>query len=276
MNRLPSTALIFGTALSMSLASCSTVPASAQSEGEESSSSADLKAIKVSVDGLKTDIQNLSKQVTALDAKISTMSTGSGKAAASPEAETKAKELALQIQKHIEAGEMTEAKKVLASLKAKYPTTSAYRSLERRTVPELAVIGKKVSQSTLSSHIDSWFVDGAVDLDSGVTLIVFWEVWCPHCKREMPELVSLYNSKRDKGLKVLGLTRLTKSSTQEKVEAFVAEHELNYPVAKENGKIAPLFNVSGIPAGAVVKDGEIIWRGHPSKINDALWDKWLN
>ena len=77
-------------------------------------------------------------------------------------------------------------------------------------------------------------------------------------------------------MKIVGLTRLTKSSTQEKVEAFVAEHELNYPVAKENGKIAPLFNVSGIPAGAVVKDGEIIWRGHPGKLNDALWDKWLN
>jgi len=236
--------------------------------------STDLAAIKVSVDGLKTDIANLSKQVSALDAKVSTM--GTGKAVASPEAESKAKALALKIQKHIESGEMADAKKVLAELKSKYPTSSAYRSLERRTVPELAVIGKAVSQKTLSAGIENWYVDGPVDLDSGTTLIVFWEIWCPHCKKEMPELVSLYNARRDQGLNILGLTRLTKSSTPEKVEAFVAESELNYPVAKENGKIAPLFNVSGIPAGAVVQDGKIIWRGHPGKIPDALWDKWLN
>ena len=47
---------------------------------------------------------------------------------------------------------------------------------------------------------------------------------------------------------------MTKSSTEEKVQKFVQDKsELNYPVAKENGKIAPMFNVSGIPAAAVVR-----------------------
>ena len=48
------------------------------------------------------------------------------------------------------------------------------------------------------------------------------------------------------GSQILGLTRLTKSSTEEKVQKFVQDNELNYPVA-EGGKIAPMFNVSEFP-----------------------------
>ena len=34
--------------------------------------------------------------------------------------------------------------------------------------------------------------EGNVDLSSGTTLVVFWEVWCPHCRREVPELKETY------------------------------------------------------------------------------------
>jgi thiol-disulfide isomerase/thioredoxin len=290
MTRLPSSAMIFGTALGMSLASCTQVPATDSSKAQSPASNTspqstasetndgpvDLTLIKVSIDGLKTDIDALSKQVGALDAKVSALSTG-GKsaAAATPEQESKARETADQMKEHISKGEMVEAKQLMTQISSKYSNTNVYRSLQKRTAPELAVIGKKVGTSKVAQHIEHWFVDGTVSLDQGVTLIVFWESWCPHCKREMPELIELHNARSGQGLKILGLTRLTKSSTQEKVTAFVDEKGLNYPVAKENGKVAPLFNVSGIPAAAVVKDGEIIWRGHPNGLSDELWDKWL-
>ena len=67
-----------------------------------------------------------------------------------------------------------------------------------------------------------------------------------------------------------------KSATEEKVRAFVNEHSLTYPIGKEDGGIARLFNVSGIPAAAVVKDGEFVWRGHPNGLSEACWNKWLN
>jgi hypothetical protein len=35
------------------------------------------------------------------------------------------------------------------------------------------------------------------------------------------------------------------------------------------------FAVSGVPAAAVIKDGKIVWRGHPSRLNDAFFKKWL-
>ena len=57
--------------------------------------------------------------------------------------------------------------------------------------------------------------------------------------------------------------------------AFMTERKVGYPVAKENGKTARYFNASGIPAAAVVKDGKIVWRGHPAKLNPQLLKTWL-
>ncbi len=43
----------------------------------------------------------------------------------------------------------------------------------------------------------------------------------------------------------------------------------------ETGKLTEYFNVSGIPAAAVVKDGKIVWRGHPIRLTDEMLKNWL-
>ena len=62
----------------------------------------------------------------------------------------------------------------------------------------------------------------------------------------------------------------TNSSTE-----FIKDNKVTYPTAKENGDLSKHFNVSGIPAAAVVKGGKIIWRGHPGRLNDSMIDGWL-
>jgi hypothetical protein len=39
--------------------------------------------------------------------------------------------------------------------------------------------------------------------------------------------------------------------------------------------VAEAFNVSGIPAAAIVKDGKIVWRGHPARLKPENIDKML-
>ena len=125
--------------------------------------------------------------------------------------------------------------------------------------------------------IEKWYQgEGDIDLTKGTTLVVFWEVWCPHCRREVPNVKETVSKYGDKGLQVVGLTKVTRSSTEEKVTEFIKEHDLNYPVAKEkDGALSKYFNVSGIPAAAVVKDGEIVWRGHPARLSDDMIKGWL-
>ena len=183
-----------------------------------------------------------------------------------------------EIQAKIASGKTLEAKKLFFDeLRAKHGGTQVYKSRSVSTLEkELSVIGNKVSGADISSNITKWFTtEGDLALESGVTLLVFFEEWCPHCKREVPKLMETYDTYRDKGLKVIGLTRVTKKSTDASVADLISANDVNYPIAKEDGKVAPKFNVSGIPAAAIVKDGVIVWRGNPARLNAALWKNWL-
>jgi thiol-disulfide isomerase/thioredoxin len=138
----------------------------------------------------------------------------------------------------------------------------------------LSVIGKSAPAEW---KIEKWYQgESDVDLGSGkTTLLVFWEEWCPHCKREVPKLQDMYNDLKGQGLQVVGLTKITRSSSDEKVSAFIADKHIAYPIAKEDGTLSSYFNVSGIPAAAVLKDGKVVWRGHPAQLDEAKLKDWL-
>ena len=155
----------------------------------------------------------------------------------------------------------------------KYGNTQAAKSA-RRTYQELQVVGKAIPADW---GIEKWFQgESDVNLDgANTTLVVFWETWCPHCQREVPKLQALYDSLRGDGLQVVGLTKINKSSTADKVSDFIKAQNVNYPIAKENGSASTHFGVSGIPAAAVVKDGKVIWRGHPARLSEAQLKGWL-
>ena len=74
---------------------------------------------------------------------------------------------------------------------------------------------------------------------------------------------------------MVGVTRITRTSTEESVQEFIKGNDVNYPMAKETGALAEYFNVQGIPAAALVKDGKIIWRGHPTRVTEKLLSSWL-
>jgi thiol-disulfide isomerase/thioredoxin len=179
-----------------------------------------------------------------------------------------------KIRKLINDGQLEQAKSQMGEFLKKYRGTETSKSANRLHQEVLAVIGK---DAPTEWGIEKWF-QGENDIDltsSKTTLLVFWETWCPHCKREVPKLQQLYDSLKSEGLQVLGLTRITKSSTEEGVEAFIKEHEITYPIAKENGKSNAHFAIRGIPAGAVLKDGKVIWRGHPGELNVEKLKGWL-
>jgi thiol-disulfide isomerase/thioredoxin len=171
-------------------------------------------------------------------------------------------------------GNQLAAKEEMTAFLAKYSGTDAAKRAVRLN-QELAVVGKPAPSELV---VEKWYSgDGeSVDLDGeGVSLVVFWEEWCPHCKREVPKLQATYDKFQDAGLSIVALTKITKSSTDEKVAAFIEANSLAFPIAKERGDVSRYFNVSGIPAAAVVQDGQIIWRGHPGQLNDTMIQGWL-
>ena len=164
-----------------------------------------------------------------------------------------------------------EAKAKLAELKEKYGKTRAARAAQRLE-REIGVVGVDAG----SFEVEKWYQGETTMADGKATLLVFWEIWCPHCKREVPKMNETHAKYKDKGLNVVGLTKITRNSTEEQVLEFIKEKEVAYALAKENGdSMSKRFGVSGIPAAAVVKDGKVVWRGHPARLKDEMIEGWL-
>jgi len=179
----------------------------------------------------------------------------------------------LKINQLVASGDYEKARTDMVEFMKTYPTTQA-AARARKLNEELSVIGK---DAPAKWGIEQWFQgEKDIDLTSGkTTLVVFWEEWCPHCRREVPKLEQTYEHLKGSGLQVIGLTKLTRDVTMEKAQAFLTEQKVSYPVAKEDGSMSTWFGVSGIPAAAVVKNGKVIWRGHPAQLDEAKLKSWL-
>ncbi len=189
-----------------------------------------------------------------------------------PAKEEAARNLYTQINEMVAKGDIDGAKQKMVDLTTNYgDTTTAKRAQSLNA--ELSVVGKPAPADL---KVEKWYQGQSnVDIGKGATLVVFWEVWCPHCKREVPKLEATYEKYKGKGFQVVGLTKITKSSTEEKVQEFITEQKVSYPMAKETGEMSDYFAVSGIPAAAVIKDGKVVWRGHPGRLTDDMISGWL-
>ena len=220
-------------------------------------------------------VQKLDERVAALEEKVN--SGGGARGGSAPAVdqgqEDAAKVVYDALNEAANKGDMQTAAAKMTELKEKFGTTTTYKRAKKME-DELAVIGKAAPSEL---KVEKWFQgEGQVDISSGKpTLIVFWEVWCPHCRREVPKLKETFDHFASKGLQVVGLTKVTRSATDEKVTEFIKEEGVPYPIAKETGEMSEYFNVSGIPAAAIIKDGKVIWRGHPARLSDDLLNSYL-
>lgn len=94
------------------------------------------------------------------------------------------------------------------------------------------------------------------DQKGKVVLVNFWATWCPPCRKEMPDLQALYDKYKDQGLLVLSIS----DEEAAKVEPFIAERKIGYPVLLDPGrKVNDAFIVEGIPKTFVYdREGKLV------------------
>ena len=167
-------------------------------------------------------------------------------------------------------GDTATAKSLMATLMDEHGESKAAQGAYR-IARELEVVG---SDAPSLDQVDWW--QGDYDPNAKATLFIFWEEWCPHCRRELPKANETWELYKDQGLQVVGLTRVTKSSSEENAKAFVEEEGIGFVIGKEKGDVSDAFAVRGIPAAAVVQDGRVVWRGHPGRLKEEAFALWLN
>jgi peroxiredoxin len=89
-----------------------------------------------------------------------------------------------------------------------------------------------------------------------VVVLNFWATWCPPCRKEMPDLETLYQQFKDQGLVILAIS----DEDAGKVKPFVAQQKVTYPILLDPGrKVNELFQIEGIPKTFVYdRNGKLV------------------
>jgi peroxiredoxin len=94
------------------------------------------------------------------------------------------------------------------------------------------------------------------DLKGKIVMLNFWATWCPPCRKEMPDLESLYKQFEPEGFIIFGVS----DDEPDKIREFVQKQGTTYPVLLDPGsKVNQLLHIEGIPKTFVYdREGKIV------------------
>lgn len=154
-----------------------------------------------------------------------------------------------------------EIKKYYDGLDPEIKKTKPGRTIKERLDTFNAVeIGQKAPQFS-APNPDGKMISLKESLGK-VTIIDFWASWCEPCRKEMPNVVAMYNEFHPKGLNIIGVA-LEKKGERAQWKEAIAKDQSNWAHVSNleywSDPVAKKYNVQGIPAIFILdKNGVIV------------------
>lgn len=151
----------------------------------------------------------------------------------------------------------------LSGFDAKLDSVPTIVSLKERVAKLRTVaIGQQAPDFTLNDVDGNPVKFSDIYSKNEYTLVDFWASWCGPCRRENPNVVSVFNQYKTKGFSVFGVSLDTDKAKWEKA---IAEDQLIWPHVSDlkgwQNEAAALYAINSIPANLLVdKTGKIIGR----------------
>jgi len=94
------------------------------------------------------------------------------------------------------------------------------------------------------------------DLRGNVVFLNFWATWCTPCKKEVPFFNEAYETHKDSGLKIIGISI---DRSQLIVKKYLKKQEFLYPVAMGKQKFLNDYEIArAVPVTVIIdKDGKL-------------------
>lgn len=99
-----------------------------------------------------------------------------------------------------------------------------------------------------------------------------WASWCGPCRSAMKHMEELWQAVKPEGNYVIGLNVMDRLTTEE-VTKFLETHSTRVTytnLVERDNVLTQYLKVNGLPFTFIVRNGKVIWQGHPMKLDLAL------
>ena len=90
-----------------------------------------------------------------------------------------------------------------------------------------------------------------------VTIVNFWATWCPPCRAEIPDLITLQEKYRDR-LQIIGVSQ--DETGPDVVRRFAADNRMNYPIVMSTPELERIFTgIYALPTSFIIdREGRVV------------------
>ncbi|KPL02524.1 MAG: hypothetical protein AMJ73_08665 [candidate division Zixibacteria bacterium SM1_73] len=134
-------------------------------------------------------------------------------------------------------------------------TQEVPKEVERKEAAKEGFLAPQFSLYDLSGNLVR-----LADFRGKVVLLNFWATWCSPCRREIPSLERLYQSKKDQGFEIVAVNQERASASQ--IASFAQEYGMSFPILlSRRGDVGSKYWVRAIPTSFLLdKNGVIKWK----------------